>query len=144
MNNNFNILVLGHGRFASGITSSVELIMGKQENYQYLNYDESENMNSYGKKIDSIIECFDYDTTFVFCDLKNGTPFNIMLEKAYRNRNIKVFYGTNLAMIIEALNCKLFSYNQNNSDSIVMQGKENIGILNFDDFEIETPTDGEL
>ena len=28
------ILVTGHGNFATGITSSLELIAGKQENYQ--------------------------------------------------------------------------------------------------------------
>ena len=32
------IIVAGHGNFASGITSMLELVVGKPENYEYIDF----------------------------------------------------------------------------------------------------------
>ena len=40
------IIVAGHGNFASGITSMLELVVGKPENYEYIDFLQGESQEA--------------------------------------------------------------------------------------------------
>jgi len=99
------IIVSGHANFASGITSSLELIAGKQENYEVVNFsegDSSEDLTRHLKNaITSLENC---DKFIIFTDLMGGSPFKLAVELKYEladTKEIEVISGTNLGMIIE-------------------------------------------
>lgn len=98
------IIVTGHGNFATGITSALEAIMGKQE--QYINVDfpredtATELKENIANAIDKLKSC---DNIIVFADLLSGSPFNTAIMKAMEDERIKVIYGVNLGMLVEAI-----------------------------------------
>lgn len=98
------IIVAGHGRFSEGITSALELILGKQENYLYVNFPEGDTATELEKNIDDAFEQMkEMENIIVFTDLLSGSPFNTCIMKAISDERIRVFYGTNLAMLLETV-----------------------------------------
>ena len=55
------IIVAGHGNFASGITSMLELVVGKPENYEYINFLQGESQEAleddFREKLDNLKDC---------------------------------------------------------------------------------------
>ena len=125
------IIVSGHGNFADGITSALELIIGKQENYVAVNFPFGDTATELEANIDlalaSLNKC---ENILIFTDLLGGSPFNISIMRAMKCLNIKVMYGTNLGMLIESA----MSRNMNVPfESIVSSaidiGKKQVGIF---------------
>lgn len=97
------ILVIGHAEFAQGLTTAVELIAGKQENYRYLTYESATHLDEFSNEIQTNIEALDNKIgTIVFTDLKGGTPYKEAINVSLQYNNVQVITGTNLAMLIEA------------------------------------------
>ena len=97
------ILVIGHAEFAQGLTTAVELIAGKQENYRYLTYQSATHWDDFSNEIQTNIEALDNKIgTIVFTDLKGGTPYKEAINVSLQYNNVQVITGTNLAMLIEA------------------------------------------
>lgn len=97
------ILVTGHGNFASGLTSSVNLIAGNPENYEKVDFLESYSVEDLSRELnaamDRLSEC---DGILVFADLAGGSPFKTAVEVGMaREQRVEVIGGTNLGMIIE-------------------------------------------
>ena len=95
------LVVTGHGNFASGLTSSVELIAGPQPDYTAVDFDgngtdrlEEDLKNAYAK----LADC---DGIIVFSDLAGGSPFKTAALLAASRTNIRVLAGTNLPMLCE-------------------------------------------
>lgn len=100
----FGIIVTGHGNFASGITSSLELIIGKQEQYTAVDFPQTDTKTELENKIRQAIELYkEEEHILIFCDLLSGSPFNVSIMEAMNDERIRVIYGTNLGMLIEAL-----------------------------------------
>ena len=55
------IIVAGHGNFASGITSMLELVVGKPENYEYIDFLQGESQealeNDFREKLNNLKDC---------------------------------------------------------------------------------------
>lgn len=105
------ILIAGHGRFASGMVSSLQVITGATKNVEAVDFEGDhsktllkENLN---KAMDSLKEC---DGILVLTDLTGATPYTSVIEcKLSRpNQNIDVVAGTNLPMLIEAVSLMQF------------------------------------
>ena len=126
-----NIIVVGHGSFASGISRALELILGKQENYYYIDYNEENNASKYKSELTNLIESLEGE--IVICsDLLNGTPFNVAMEISVNNENIKLIYGINLASLMELISQKMFTDEEIDLNSVINRGKENIGIFTIE------------
>lgn len=122
-------IVSGHGRFATGITEGLQLIMGKQEKYIAVDFPEGDTKteieNNLRKAIAQLDDC---EHIIIFCDLLSGTPFNTAIMEAMNSDKLDVIYGTNLGMIVESI----FKRSMNESvqdilDGAVEAGKEGIG-----------------
>ena len=99
------ILITGHGHFATGLGSSLQLITGITENVALVDFEADHSTDTLKanlhKAMDSLKEC---DGILVLSDLAGGSPFNnasmCMAERP--DQRIEVVAGTNLPMIIEA------------------------------------------
>ena len=73
------IVVTGHGHFATGLTSSVELIGGKPEHYHAVDFVQEDSTDDLEKKLEaafaSLKDCT--DGILVFTDLVGGSPFKV-------------------------------------------------------------------
>ena len=98
------ILITGHGHFATGLGSSLQLITGITENVALVDFEADHSTDTLKanlhKAMDSLSEC---DGILVLSDLAGGSPFNnasmCMAERP--DQRIEVVAGTNLPMIIE-------------------------------------------
>ena len=90
------LLVRGHANFGSGMTSSVNLIAGEQEAYQYVDflpaYSTEDLTQEIGKALEALKEC---EGIIIFTDLMGGTPFNVAAQLGHGKENIRIVAGTN-------------------------------------------------
>ncbi len=123
------IIVCGHGLFASGLTSALELIMGEQENYQAVDFKKGETNTELTEKIHKAITNFEkMDNILVMSDLLSGSPFNTAVMEALKDERIKVVYGTNLGMLIETVLKRNMGENIDELlENALNTGKEQVG-----------------
>ncbi|MEC2224611.1 MULTISPECIES: PTS galactosamine/N-acetylgalactosamine transporter subunit IIA [Heyndrickxia] len=125
------MIVTGHGEFATGITSALELVLGKQESYVCVNFPNGDTAVELEKNLDrAVSQLEECDHIIVFADLLSGSPFNTAIMKAMKDKRIKVIYGVNFGMLIEAV----MNRNMGTSvDEIVQNalanGKNQIGVF---------------
>lgn len=98
------ILITGHGHFATGLASSLQLITGITENIALVDFEADHSTDTLKanlhKAMDSLQEC---DGILVLSDLAGGSPFNnaSICRSERPEQKIEVVAGTNLPMVIE-------------------------------------------
>lgn len=97
-------LLTGHGEFAPGLASALELVAGKQEAFRVVPFD-VEKAAEYPELLHTEIEQLreQTDAVLVFVDLLGGTPFNQAMINTQSINDVNVVTGTNLPMLIETL-----------------------------------------
>ncbi len=97
-------LLTGHGEFAPGLASALELVAGKQEAFKVVPFD-VEKAAEYPELLHTEIEQLreQTDAVLVFVDLLGGTPFNQAMINTQSISDVNVVTGTNLPMLIETL-----------------------------------------
>lgn len=96
------IIVTGHNRFADGVSSTVEMIAGKQEHYLNVNFlDGSSHEALHTALFEAVKTVNQGKGVLVFTDLKGGTPFQQAVMIAMNEPNVEVLTGTNIAMLLE-------------------------------------------
>ena len=88
------LIVTGHGHFATGLTSSVDLIAGPQPNYVAVDFD-----GNGTEKLEADLK--DCSGIIVFSDLAGGSPFKTAALISAGNDKVRVLAGTNLSMLCE-------------------------------------------
>lgn len=97
------IIVTGHGQFATGIGSTIELIAGKQDHYKEVTFEEGKTPETLAAELQAAItELNTAEGVLIFTDLKGGTPYKESVVLSMSNENVHVFGGTNIAMLLEA------------------------------------------
>lgn len=97
------LIVTGHGHFGTGLTSSLDLIAGKQENYVAVDFLAEDSTDTLVQKFEQAFEQLDTtDGVLVLSDLAGGSPFKTMVETSLsKDFPVRVIAGTNLGMLIE-------------------------------------------
>ena len=131
------LIVTGHGHFASGISSSLDLIMGRPESYETIDCPLGSNIVELEEKFDECLSKHQDDKIMILCDLFGGSPFNVAMKKAMINKNIEVYYGLNLGMLMEICSRIQFADEDVSFDDIVEIGQKQVGKLNLDDLDSE-------
>lgn len=125
------VIIVGHGNFGSGLNSTLELIAGKQDFVKYADFTEDKSPQDLKNEVKYQLDSFkDKDKIYLFTDVVGGTPFKVACELKLEDDRIEVFYGTNMAMIIETCMNSQFGINLDN-DSIKNIGMSNINSFNF-------------
>lgn len=97
------IIVTGHGHFANGLGSALQLIAGAQSNYKEITFEDGKTPEVLGEEIQAAITELNTDQgVLIFTDLKGGTPYKESVVSSMSNDNVYVFGGTNIAMLLEA------------------------------------------
>ena len=125
------IMIIGHGNFGSGLNSTLELIVGKQDFVKYADFTVGKSPEDLKKEVKFQLDSFkDKDKIYFFTDVVGGTPFKVGCELKLEDERIEVFYGTNMAMIIETCMNSQFGIDLDN-DSIKSIGISNINAFDF-------------
>lgn len=95
------IIITGHGKFASGLKTSLDLIVGNYDFVKPIDFTEEKSPESLKCEIKTFVESIE-DKVYIFTDLVGGTPFKVSSELTLEHSNIEVFCGTNLPMLVEA------------------------------------------
>lgn len=124
------LLVTGHGHFATGLGSSLELIAGAQANVALVDFEADhsievlkENLN---KALDSLKE---YDGVLVLSDLPGGSPFKTAVECKFErpDQAIEVIAGTNLPLLIASSTMTaVFDSPLDLAEAMIPEGKDSI------------------
>ena len=97
-------ILTGHGEFAPGLASALELVAGRQEGFKVVPFD-VDKAADYPELIHSEIAAMreQTDGVVVFCDLLGGTPYNEAYALFLTNpEHIRLVSGTNFPMLLEA------------------------------------------
>lgn len=99
-----DFIIAGHGRFASGIKSGVEMIFGPMDMLDTVEFLSGETKTELDAKMaDALDRHESARDIIVFCDLLQGSPFQSAVAHAQEDSRIRVVYGANPAMVIECL-----------------------------------------
>ncbi len=125
------IIVMGHGNFASGMTSTLELIGGKQENYDWIDFLEGEDIETLQNKLSASVQKMNNcEKILILCDLNGGSPYKAALLYSMENENVEVIYGINFPFLLD------ICLKRSSADELVSallesisEAKENFGIF---------------
>ena len=132
------LIVTGHGHFATGLTSSLELIAGKQDNYVAVDFD-GEGTEKITKDLNSAMDSLKgCDGIIVFSDLLGGCPFKTAVTLSQDRKNVKVIAGTNLSMLCEIS----LSRNMINDIEALVSSTLSVGKDGIQQFELPAFTNG--
>lgn len=99
-----HILLTSHGGMAEGMMQSVKMLMGAQENLDYVTFGEDMGSDELDELYaDKIKDVSDQNQYLILCDIKGGTPFNVVSRYSFKNDNVAVIYGMNLPLLVEAI-----------------------------------------
>lgn len=135
------IIVMGHGHFASGITSSLELIMGSQPDYEALDFPAESDKEDLKKRLNTVLERLERnDQIIILADLFSGTPFNVAMEIVTEKPNLRLYYGLNLGMLMELISRRMFQGDAELSEGLIEIGQQQIGLFDPQAMEAYTET----
>lgn len=95
-------IVASHGKFAYGVVDTLKILLGEQENIEYIcAYSEQAN-ESIGEKVKEIVDNIkNNEEVVVLTDLLGGSITNEFAK--YMNENIHIVAGINVLFIIEII-----------------------------------------
>lgn len=122
------IILTGHGNFASGLATSVALIIGEVDNFKIVDFIVDEGQDQLEEKLKkALIEFSDLEGVVILSDLMGGTPFKTSVMTSMEKENVKVIAGTNLPMLIDACLSKEYVTDINAfCDNLLNVGKDSI------------------
>lgn len=97
-------ILTGHGQFANGLASAIDMVAGDQPAFKIVPFEGSQ-AATYGDELRAAISAMrdETDGVLVFVDLLGGTPFNQAMMISQDIADVEVVTGTNLPMLIELL-----------------------------------------
>lgn len=125
----FKIIVSGHGEFASAIEKTLEYIIGKQENIEYINFNNGMGTKELEERYtESLLKNEDRETLFL-TDLAGGTPFSTAVTLSQNMKNIYVLGGINIPTILAAIEYRDEESLEKAIVDIINHGKESLVIF---------------
>lgn len=95
------LIISGHGKFASGLMSGLELITGQAEKVAVVDFLKEDSTEILFEKLLSAHKALGTEETLILCDLVGGSPFNQSVSLKLQGQGIEVIGGVNLPMVAE-------------------------------------------
>ena len=98
------LIITGHGHFATGMRSSMELVTGEAENVRFVEFLVEDTPESLKEKFGvALKELQDCDGILFLCDLAGGTPYKTAVEYGMTEVQtpVEVVGGASLPMLLE-------------------------------------------
>ena len=138
------LIVTGHGNFATGITSSLNLIAGDLENYVAVDFPAEYSVEDLERELNNALDTLkDCEGILVLSDLGGGSPFKTAVIAGYPKGNVEVVAGTNLPMAIEVNMARKFIEDLGMlTEMAINTGKDQV--VRYENVVVkqEEPTDG--
>ncbi|WP_246287248.1 PTS sugar transporter [Lacticaseibacillus absianus] len=96
----YSTIVTGHGHFATGMQSALELLAGPQATIQFIDFEDGMSEDTLGVRLAAAVADA---PTLIFTDLVGGTPYKEAAKLAFAHRNVAVVAGCNLASLLETV-----------------------------------------
>lgn len=97
------VVLTGHGQFAPGLTDSMKLIIGEQENFAVVAFTPELAPEELSQRLLDAVQEAGGDETLILCDLAGGTPFNETIKLLPQlGEHVEVLAGVNLPALMEA------------------------------------------
>ena len=138
------LLVTGHGNFGSGVTTSVNVVAGEQEDYRYVDFLPTYNLEDLSRELNKAMdELSNCEKILVFADLAGGTPFRTAVEVGIPRGNVSVVGGVNMAMLMEVCLARKFEDDIDDLVDMALEtGKDQIVKYEFKAVEQQESDDG--
>ncbi len=123
------VIITGHGNFATGLESSLNLIAGPSQDCVLVDFIETDGVNELRTKLEAAVTKLSHcDGILVFSDLAGGSPFKVVAElKLEKNLKMEIVAGTNLGMLIETLMSRAFVEDLNDLTNLALNtGKSQV------------------
>lgn len=140
------LLITGHGHFATGLSTSLQLITGINDHIVYVDFEAdhstetlTENLN---KGLDALKDC---DGVLVLSDLAGGSPFKAAVECKYArpDQKIEVIAGSSLPMLITAATMiEIYDNPLDMAEEVMNTGKEYIVRYEMEEHVDDAEEDG--
>lgn len=124
------LLLAGHGRFATGVLSGIEMIFGPQGDIETVEFVDGETKTELDAKMDTALERLEgAQGVLLLCDVLQGSPFQCAAERALRDERIRVVYGANVPMALEVVARLMGGIDDIDelANAVVEIGREHIG-----------------
>ncbi|MFI4819064.1 MAG: PTS mannose transporter subunit IIAB [Enterobacterales bacterium] len=96
------LIISTHGVSAKYMLNTVEMILGKQKNVNFVNFIDCENSKILFNKYNLCIKNLLTNNGVIFLvDIWGGTPFNVASSISINKKNFEVISGVNIPMLIE-------------------------------------------
>ena len=130
------IVITGHGNYATGIKSALELIAGSKDNVLAFDFLKEESEEQFSLKFKDL----DRKNNYLFaCDLMGGTPYKVVSRL---DLNKEILIGTNLGGLLDIV----FKIDKLSLNELAINLKEASlkSLVNIKDLEIKEKevTDG--
>lgn len=112
-------IVATHGKFAEGIKTSIELIIGNIDNLEILNCYMTQNFNL-KEEVEFILKKYPKEELVILTDIFGGSVNNEFLENISNYKNLNIVSGVNLPLILTLIE------KQNDYDNIKELIRESI------------------
>lgn len=119
-----HLVLVSHGRFCEELKKSTEMIMGPQETIHAVALLPEEGPEEFRTKFEETIAGL--DKVVVFADLLGGTPANVVSRILLEGKDLDVYAGMNMPMVIGFLNGALLDQDVD----LIHFGTSNIQRLN--------------
>lgn len=99
------IVVAGHGCYADGILSVVELVAGTPREIKGVNFTKGQGVEDLKENLKCAIASLESPEVLVMVDILGGSPFNtaVQLMAEGIGKKLRVVVGTNMAAVIQAI-----------------------------------------
>lgn len=124
------LLITGHGHFATGLNSSLELIAGAQSNVALVDFEADHSVETLRENLNKALDSLkEYDGVLVLSDLPGGSPFKTAVELKYERQEqpMEVIAGTNLPLLVaSATMTAVFDNPLDLAEAMIPEGKDSI------------------
>ena len=120
------ILLISHGPFSKGLSETVQMIIGEQEDLFFLGLFPEDSVETLEKKIEEIIWKYEDEEILVFTDLYFGSPFNAV-NKLMGRYPLYHVTGINVPLLLEAVSMMRCGKNAEEiSEAVVEKAAESV------------------
>lgn len=97
------IVLASHHGLAKAMMETAEMVLGKMDNTGAVGLYPGTHPDDYLEELkEAVDKRAEGEPVLIICDLLAGTPFNVASRISFGNDDIKVIYGMNLGMVVEA------------------------------------------
>lgn len=97
------IIVSGHGHYATGFQSTIELLAGHNPDIYYLDLTLKDTDITLRDKMNQVIGKNEQANILFICDILGGTPFKVAAQIANAAASMEVIAGCNIGSILEGI-----------------------------------------